>query len=477
MSRSPTDLGKRVRNPVHRIAEKAAIALMAGLLAPLTALPSLGQGLIRDAEIEDTIGEWAWPLARHAGFQKGEIRLHIVKDPKINAFVSGGKRIFLTTGLLMRAGHPGQVKGVMAHEIGHIAGGHLARLSVEIQDARAKGALGSLVGAALGAVAGRPDAVMAGLLMGTDIAERGLRKFSRVQESSADQVAVDLLDATQASSRGLLELFQILEEQELLPPNLQDPYLRTHPLTRTRIAFVRGHLARSPYSDAPALPGERAAHGRMVAKLKGFLNRPERTLREYAETDRALPARYARAVALYRTARIDEALGLIDGLAVEMPEDPYFRELRGQMLFENGRLPEARRAYEEALRLLPGQPLIQAALAQVYIELGDPELTEKAAATLETALRADPAMVFAWRLSAIAYGRTRRFGLSALSSAEHALLRGRTREAAGYARKAERLLAEGSPGRLRASDIIAHVDPSRRSGGGERKRQASEPSR
>lgn len=460
--------------------------LVAGLLTPLMAMPSLGQGLIRDAEIENTIGGWASPLAGHAGFGKGEIRLHIVKDPRINAFVSGGKRIFLTTGLLMRVRHPGQIKGVIAHEIGHISGGHLARLRLEAQDSLAKGALGSLVGATLGAVAGRPDAVLAGLLMGADISERSLRKFTRVQESSADQVAVDLLDATKVSSRGLLELFEILEDQELLTPNLQDPYLRTHPLTRTRIAFVRGHLARSPFADAPPGAGEIAAHGRMVAKLKGFLNRPERTLREYAESDLAVPARYARAVALYRAARIDEALALIDGLVAELPEDPYLRELRGQVLFENGRLPEARRAYEEALRLLPGQPLIQAALAQVYIELGDPELTETAAAALGTALRADPTMVFAWRLSAIAYGRTRRFGFSALSSAEHALLLGRRKDAGGYARKAERLLAEGSPGWLRARDIVAHVDPAagrkraapeRGREGGERKRQAAEPSR
>ncbi len=433
--------------------------LVAGLMTPLMAMPSLGQGLIRDAEIETTIGEWAWPLARQAGFRKGEIRLHIIRNPKINAFVSGGKRIFLTTGLLMRARHSGQVKGVIAHEIGHITGGHLARLSIESQDALAKGTLGSLLGGALGAVAGRPDAVMGSLLLGANIAERSLRKFTRVQENSADQVAVDLLDGTKTSSRGLLELFEVLEKQELLTPNLQDPYLRTHPLTRDRIAFVHNHLARSPFADAPAPPGERAAHSRMVAKLRGFLDEPRRTLRKYAETDGTIEARYARAIALYRAAETDKALGLIDGLAAELPEDPYFRELRGQVLFENGRLPEARRAYEEALRLIPNQPLIQVGLAQVYIELGHPELMEKAITNLGPALRADPTMVSAWRLSAIAYGRTRRFGLSALSSAEHALLLGRAKEAGNYARKAERLLAKGSPGRLRARDILTRIDP------------------
>ena len=450
---------------MHRITSRAATVLMAGLVTPLMAMPSLGQVLIRDAEIENIIGTWAWPLAEQAGFRKGEIRLHIIRNPKINAFVSRGKRIFLTTGLLMRTRDPGQLKGVIAHEIGHIAGGHLARLSVESQDALAKGTLGSLLGGALGAVAGRPDAVMASLLMGANIAERSLRKFSRVQESSADQFAVDLLDGTKTSSRGLLELFEVLEKQELLTPNLQDPYLRTHPLTRSRIAFVHSHLARSPFADAPARPGETAAHRRMVAKLRGFLNEPRRTLREYPETNGTIEARYARAIALYRAAETDKALALIDGLAAGLPEDPYFRELRGQVLFENGRLPEARRAYEEALMLVPDEPLIQVGLAQVYIELGHPEMTEKAVTNLGAALRADPTMASAWRLSAIAYGRTRRFGLSALSSAEHALLLGRGKEAVNYARKAERLLAESSPGRLRARDIIAFVDPASGRGG------------
>lgn len=441
---------------VHRKSSLAALVL--ALLAAPVAEPPSAQGLIRDAEIENTIDGWVGPLVESAGFQKSEVRFHIVRNPNVNAFVTGGKQIFLTTGLLVTSAHPGQVMGVVAHELGHITGGHLVRLGSAAQDAGFLQAVGVLIGAAGGIASGDGDAILAGVLMGQNLAERSFTSYTRAHERSADQVAVDLLDKVGVSSRGLLELMQTLENREQLAPNRQDPYLRTHPLTRDRISFVENHVASSS-SDRTFDADDLLAHRRMVAKLRGFLDAPERTLRTYREADDSVEARYGRAIALYRSARLDEALELIDGLIAEAPDDPYYRELRGQVLFENGRLAEAREDYERSLQLLPDEPLLLAGLAHVYLELGRSELTGKAVEVLEKAVRKDRMMVTAWRLSAIAYGRSGKLGLSALSSAEHALVTGRRGQAAHHAKKALRLLPAGSPARLRARDIFVHIDP------------------
>ena len=440
----------------------AACLVVLQFLLPPDPAAARGMSLIRDAEIEHTIRSWTTPLLEAAGLAPDDINIHIVSDPRVNAFVAGGQRIFLTTGLLKTAKHPGQVKGVVAHEIGHIKGGHLARIQGAADDARGMAMIGAIFGIAIGTLAGRPDAGIAGAAKAMDIAGRGLLNYTRSQERSADQVAVDLLEKTKTSARGLLELFESLKNQELLSRERQDPYLRSHPLTEDRIAFIENHLAHSPYAEARAAANEQAAHDRMVGKLDGFLSPPAKTLRRRKPNDRSVGSRYARAVALYRSSRIDQALEAVDGLLREAPDDAYFHELRGQMLFENGRLKDALPAYERAVALRPEQPLLRVGLAHVQIELGGPEMIRKASSNLERAVRKERIMPRAWHLAAIAYGRSGRYGLSALALAENRILTGRRPEAAAHARKAMRQLKNGSPAWLRAQDILAVADPERK---------------
>lgn len=442
----------------------AAIALIISAYFALMAGPTQarGQSLIRDAEIEHTIRSWTAPLLRAAALEPEDVALHIVSDRQINAFVTRGQRIFITTGLLMRSENPGQVMGVIAHEIGHITGGHLARLEGAISDARDQALIGSIISIAIAVLSQQPEAGVAGTAKSQDVAVRNLYKFTRVQERSADQVAVDLLERTGVSAQGLLEFFEILQDQEFLHRSRQDPYVSTHPLTSDRIEFVRNQLRTSRRSGRPLDPADLTAHARMIAKLKGFMNPPARTLNEFKASDRSVKARYARAVALYRDARIDAALPVIDSLIAEAPDDPYFHELRGQMLFESGRLEDALPAYETSVRLRPDQPLLRVGLAHVQIELNRPELLGEAQANLEQAVRYDRFMPLAWRLSATAYGRTGKLGLSALSLSEYSLLTRRLVDASGQANKAMRLLPEGSPAWIRAQDIAEIADRARR---------------
>ncbi|MEX2454438.1 MAG: M48 family metalloprotease [Rhodospirillaceae bacterium] len=431
----------------------AAVLVLQLALASPAAAQSRGVSMIRDAEIEHTIRTYAAPLLTAAGMDPRDVAIHLLSGAELNAFVARGQQIFVSTGLLMRAEHPGQVIGVLAHEIGHITGGHLARLEGAISDAQTQAMIGSIIGVALGVLTGQGGAAAAGTAKAQDIALRNLLKFTRTQERSADQVAVDLLDKSNQSSRGLLEFFEILQDQELLVRSRQDPYVITHPLTEDRIAFVRNHVQKSRFSNAAAPSELMVEHERMVAKLRGYINPPPQTLKEYKANDNSVPARYARAVAYYRDARLDEALPIIDGLLQDAPDDAYFHELRGQMLFESGRLADALPAYETAVRLRPDEPLLRVGLAHVQIELNRPELTKAALGHVEEALRDEQRMPLAWRLAAVAYGRDDQLGMSALALAEYNLMTGNHQDAVGQARKAIRLLKEGSPGWLRAQDL------------------------
>ena len=429
-----------------------ALALVTPL-TPAAAQQTARRSFIRDAEVENTIRAFASPLFQAAGLNPDDVRIHLLVDPSLNAFVAGGQNLFLHTGLLIRSETPGQLIGVIAHETGHIAGGHLLRIQDAVGGASTEALLGALLGAAVGAASGRGD-VGAAVMMGSqEVAMRNLMAFSRTQEASADAAGLSYLDATQQSAKGLLEFFEILGDQELLVAARQDPYVRTHPLTRDRVANVREFVNKSPFTNAAPRPEFVEMHRRMRAKLFAFLESPVRTFQRYKETDNSIESRYARAIASYRKPDMDTALPLIDGLIAERPKDPYFWELKGQMLFENGRGGEALAPYRKAVALLPGNALLETELAQVEVEQEDQSLLAEAKGHLNKALQTEPDNHSAWRLLAIAHGRLGDEGMAAYAMAEQTLLEGKLSDAAYHAGKAERLLPRSGPIWLRIQDI------------------------
>ena len=435
--------------------------LFAALLAVSAAAPSEARSvrLVRDAEIEETLRLFANPVFEAAGLLPESIRLHLVNSDQVNAFVSDGMRIFLYTGLLRISESPGQVIGVIAHETGHISGGHLARLKGQVENRTAQAILSTALGAAAGIATGDSRVAQALITGGVTLAERGLLRHSRTEESAADQAALHYLDRSKISSRGFMEFLGILEDRETIAGSLKDIYRRTHPLTEDRVRIVRDHAERSPWTDA-RLPEEfYRRHARMVAKLDAFLDPPEKTLARYDPSDTAVAARYARAIANYRIPRLGDALRLIDGLIAEAPEDPYFRELRGQMLFENGRGPEALEAYREAVRLAPHAGLIRVELGRAAIEVGTRDALDEAVRHLREVARRKPQFAGAWYWLGIAEGRSGRPALADLALAEHALLTGDIRRAASLAGRAVRKLPEYSPDWQRAEDILNRIEP------------------
>ncbi len=409
--------------------------------------------LIRDTEVEAIIRTYGTPLWKAAGLQPSAVRVILVKDDRLNAFVAGGQNLFLNTGLLIKAASAGQVIGVMAHEAGHMAGGHLARMPEAIRNAM----ITSLIAMALGmgaGVAGHAGGNVGGgaIGIGTSLAERNLFSFTRSQEQAADQAGVGYLDQLGISARGLMQFMEQIQHQEVLSSVRQDPYLRTHPLTSERIDFLRNQVAQSRYSDTPVAPDLEALQRRMRVKLSAFIDPPGKTLDVWAKGD-SVEARYARAIAWYRIPEIKKALPEVDGLIRDFPNDPYFHELRGQMLFENGRIAEALPSYKQAITLKPDAALIRIDYAHAQLELGDPALVPDAEANLNTAVRTEPELPELWRQLAVAYGRGGQLGMAAMALAEQALLEGRRFDARDQARRAMRLLPTGSPGWIKAQDV------------------------
>ena len=408
--------------------------------------------LIRDAEIEDTIRAYAVPLLEAAGLGADAVRLYIVNDRSINAFVAGGPNLFLSSGMLSVAEDPGEIVGVIAHEIGHIAGGHLVRTRDAMENASAEMILATVL-AAGAIVAGEGEvgsAIMAG---GQSLAQQSFLRYSRAQEQSADQAAVRLLERTGQSAAGLLRMFQRLQERERLALGDAHSYARTHPLTRERVRFIRDQMEGESEAVGATPDALRIAHARMVAKLKGFLDPPEETLRAYPAEDESTEARYARAIAYYRVPDLDRALDALDALIADDPDDPWFHELKGQVLFENGRVGEAVAPYERAVALKGDAALLRLGLARAQIEVGDAASLASAVANLEAATRLEKNEPQHWYQLGIARGRAGERAASSLAFAEAAYLRGNLERALHHAGVAAEGLAHGSAAWLRAEDI------------------------
>ncbi|MDF1791412.1 MAG: M48 family metalloprotease [Thalassobaculaceae bacterium] len=423
------------------------------VLSLATGASAQQRSLIRDAEIEATIRDLATPLFQAAGLNPEAVSIYIINDDRLNAFVAGGQNLFLNTGLLMAMRSPLELIGVVAHETGHIAGGHLARTSDAIAAASNTALLSAIVGVATAVATGRADAGAAIALGGQSAALGSFLQYSRAQESAADQAALRFLDDTGQSARGLARFFEELASQELLSASRQSPYMSTHPFTRDRLNTVEAHVQQSKYADVPATPEQTARFERVVAKLHGFIRAPSQTFRKYPETDTSVPARLARAIAYREVPDYPKAIALTRELIAEDPDDPYLHELEGQLLFETGKIDEAVPPLEKANALAPQAGLIEISLAQALLARNDPASDQKARDHLQNAKRSESDWPFLWRQLATAQGRLGDIGQAALSLSEEAVRQSNWEAAEIQSKRAQTMLKAGTPAMLRALDI------------------------
>lgn len=424
--------------------------------------------IIRDTEIEQLLREYAAPIFRAAGVNAAQTDIVLIQDRSFNAFVANGRRIFMNIGVLMEADTPNEVIGVIAHETGHIAGGHLARLRQEISNAQVIAAIGMVVGAGamVGAATSRSDRVGnagygAGGLMtgGAEIARRSLLAYQRSEEQAADRAAVRFLDATGQSSRGMLRTFERFAETGMFTSRSIDPYQISHPLPQERIAQLQDLAKGSPNYGAKDSPGLTSRHALARAKLFGFIDRFDGINRRYPMHDVSVPARYARAIAAHRSGRLQEALAGIDSLLREQPGNPYFHELRGQALLESGQARAAVEPLRRAARAAPGSGLIRGMLGHALVASGSADSLDEAIRELSYAAQREKELPDPHRHLATAYARKGNIGMAELSAAQAAFLEGDLVTAQTQATRARQKLPANTPGALRADDIVNYRPP------------------
>ncbi len=446
----------------------ALLTAFAVALVPTAAVaptPSRAQSLppglpvIRDAEIEQLLREYTQPILRAAGLAQQNVQVTVINDRSFNAFVMDGRRIFINAGALIDAKVPNEVIGVLAHETGHMAGGHLSRLRQQLANAQAASIIamilglgGAIAASRSGGASGNPAAAILGP---QESIRRSLLSYQRAQEEQADRAGVKFLAATGQSAKGMSDTFRRLSDQILFAAQNADPYMQSHPMPAERVAALEILAKNSPNWDKKDSPELQLRHDLMRAKLTGFLDRGDTVARRYPPSDTSLPARYARAIATYRHADLRAAVTQIDGLIQAEPNNPYFYELKGQALLEGGKPAEAIAPLQHAIRLAPQPALIQVLLAQALNAINAPKSAEEAVTLLRTALAHEPESVDGYLQLAMAYGRKGDLAQADLASALAAFMRGDHPTARQLAARAKTRFPIGSPGWVKADDIIS----------------------
>lgn len=444
-------IGWPVRANVSLIAAAVAVLVLLSSVPPVSAQ---GIPLIRDTEIEELLNDYARPIFRAAGLGEGRVSVRIVRSEIFNAFVLDGHNVFIHTGALMQSENPNQVIGVIAHETGHIAGGHMAALRARIARDQTKALLMRILGLGVAIATGAGEAVFAGegLIMRSLLAER------RSQEGAADQAGLRYLNATRQSGRGMLETFERFAQQEYISDTHKDPFVRSHPVATDRLNQLRELVQRSPHYDAKDSPQLQLRHDMMRAKLAGYLERPQVVFNRYPTSDGSLPARYARAIARFMQGgqnALPAALADIDALIREKPDNPYFHELKGDLLTRSGRSREAIAPLRQALRLSDNANLIRVELASALLASNNAGVVNEAAGLLRKSIVEDQ-NPRAYRSLADAYYRLGRQADADASIAQAYFLDGNVKQAQNFARRAQRALRQGSPAWLKMDDIISH---------------------
>ena len=428
-------------------------ALMALLV--LAAQPLAAQSVLRDAETEAFLDEISAPLVEAAGLEPGNVEMVLINDPSLNAFVAGGQAIYLHSGLIDAADSANEVQGVIAHELGHITGGHINRIGEGYAKAGNISLLSMLAGIGA-ALAGSTDAAMGLMMAGQSAAISSVLSFTRTQEASADAAGAEYLSRAGITGRGSLNFFGKLLNMEMRRGFSQDEeagFWRTHPLSGDRISTLRGTYEKDPAWNTPSDPAIEARFQRIKAKLKGYVADPVHTLRDYPETDASTPALVARAYAYHKQAKMDLALDTADKLIEREPADPYFLELKGQVLLESGRPAEALDYLREATDLSRSEPLIASLFGHALIATEDESNYEEAERVLRASVGRDRYNPFAWYQLGVVYAARGDMPRARLASAEQQVMKREYALAMRSAQAAEAGLPVGSPDWLRAQDI------------------------
>lgn len=449
-------------------------ALLAGLCAiaatanaaPAHAQAPRGLPIIRDGEIEQLLRDYTAPIFKAAGIRSSAAKVIIVGDRSFNAFVANGQKIFINAGAIMESKTPNELIGVLAHESAHIAGGHLARLRLELANATIFAVAGMLMGGAAVAASARsrnvgsnPAGAMGAILGPQEMVRRALLSYQRSEEQAADIAAVNYLNATGQSSKGLLATLERFQNDSLFKTASIDPYLLSHPLPRERISNLELLARKSPHWNKMDFPALQQRHDMARAKLVGFTTSSGETARRYPLSDVSLPARYARAIAAYRFGRLDDGLAQIGGLIAIQPKNPWFHELHGQVLLEAGRADQAIGPLRRAAALAPAATPVQVMLGHALLTSNNPKNVDQAIRILTRVTQREQDYAESFQYLAMAHEKKGNQTQAMIAAAQGLMIVGRFVEARTQADRVKKLVPERSSIWLKADDILRYRPP------------------
>ena len=470
-----SSFARRLQSGLFGLPRLAGIALLSASLvtaAPVPGGEASAQGrskkIIRDAEIEVLLRDYAAPIFKAAGIGSRGAEIVILQDRSFNAFVASGNRLFINSGTLLAAKTPNEVIGVIAHETGHLAGGHLQGLRNEVARSKAIGVIATLLGAGAavaGAASGSSTGARAGAAattIGPGLAQRTLLSYRRTQESAADSAALTYLNATGQSARGMLVTFRRFADQALFSKQYVDPYVLSHPMPNARISQLERLAGKSPHFDKRDPAQLQLRHDLMRAKISGFIEARGRVQRRFPRSDKSIAADYARAVVAYRRDGLRPARKRIDGLIRRAPNNPYFHELKGQALLEAGKAREAIAPLRKAVSLAPSPGLIRILLGHALLETREAKNLDEAIRHLKAGLVDEPLAAVGYRHLSVALASQGRVAESHVAIAEGHLIDGNVKAAHNFAKRAQAKLKRGSPSWLQAEQILAYKLPKTR---------------
>ena len=442
-----------MNSPVSRLVRLVMLTLLLAMSSwQPAAAQEAGISVLRDSETELLFRDVARPLIQAADLDPNSVKVVLLNDPEINAFVAVGQTVYIQSGLIAATDNVNQLQGVIAHELGHVAGGHSIRMDQGVSQATGI-TIATMVLGALAMAMGAGEAGMGIVAAGQQAALGQFLAFTRTQESSADQAGAKYLSAAEVSGKGMLEFFGKLQNQEFrLAIYSKDSYARTHPLSSERIQALQQRFGADPAWRTPVDPALEARFERIKAKLVGYLD-PKRAVAKYPESDQSVPAHYARAYAYHMGAYPDKAMSEADALLKASPDDPFFLELKGQILLESGKPAEAIPALREATQRSGNMPLIASMLGHALVATESAKNFAEAKQVLKEAVSRDNQNPFAWYQLGIIYDREGDTGRAALATAERSNLQDKPKLALANAEMAMKVIPRGSPDWLRAQDI------------------------
>ena len=449
-------------------ATRRPIGLFFSLVAALligTNLPAMAQGIniLRDTETEEMLKSYEQPLAKAAGLDPSNVRVWLVGDPTVNAFAAFGQNMFIQSGIILYTKSPNELIGVMAHETGHISAGHLIRDSIGMEMATVPMLLSMIVGVAA-MIAGAGQAGMVIMGAGQAMAAAQFAQFSRVQESTADQIAMQLLLATHQSPQGIYDTFDRFAQEDARRDirYKPDPYAADHPVDQDRLSAIQDKVEASPWRDVKDSPQVTHTFEMVQAKLAGFTLPVAEGLNRYPVSNTSEVARYARTMLYMRQPQLQKALAETNSLITDEPNNPYFYEVLGQIYLSMAKPFDAIPAYQKAVDLKPQAPQLRLGLAVAQLATDRPDMSQAALTNLKAASLAENDDVFTWYETAQAYSNLKNLPMANLSTAESYYAAGAMVQAAQFAARARRDLPQGTPDWERANDIIGAAGPQAR---------------